>query len=687
MRFLSLLLIASCHLIMLFCSMPLSASNLSTRLLEAARNTNAAEQIINSLQEQRSDELTVEDYLVMAEGYQTLGNREAALDAVIKAEAIADTPYMRALSLYTKAQIYGIFYQNAEMAIQQLLAAEQQLNPLSEAAALSLLNDILNSFASAYNLQGDLKTAQQYAQRSLALAKEINSSSRELNALILNGRIALQNNQYQAAFAYLQQSLMLATQLQDEEQLASIHFRLGMAHRKLAQHTDALEHFAIAAERYLQLKRMTTYSAVLVYMAESYLEEPPQIDKAETLLQQALLIAEQQQNMSRTATAYYSLGRAAMLRQAYGESEEFYQKALQHFRQINSRGMVIETTLALVQLMIAQQRYTEASALKQELSADIETAATFLQLRYISSAAHLAAAAGEWQTAYELQTRLTELNRQELASQIQHNMQDLKTGLAQVSDSKQQDNLTTELEQALAAAKSRQVMLQTILVLMIFITFIFWQLYRHKSRPTSLAPAPEAAPKQWSQFQERVKTLASQQSITLFVVLPRYRAALQRKFGRRIVQTLLQDLELQLSDSAIKASYSSSEMLWLAVTAEPTAQATSCLNTAITLFQQQLVDLDMEPAILTVELPLKALLGSHWHKDDLNALTEAIWFGWWLAEAQAPSTPLWQLRFSASHPRPCEWQVEDLRSDMLNACRLEELVLYLNEQALEHHVV
>lgn len=683
MRFFSLYLFASFQLFVLLCSMPLSANTLSARLLEAASDTNSAEQIVNELQNRQQSDLAAEDYLVMAEGYQTLGNREAALEAVIKAESIADTPYMLALSLYTKAQIYGIFYQNAEMAIQQLVLAEQQISSATEAKARILLNDILNSFASAYNLQGDLKTAQHYAQRSLALAQKINNDSRELNALILNGRIALQNNQYQLTFAYLQQALTLATRLKDEEQLASIHFRLGMAHRKLAQHTDALEHFSAAAERYLQLNRMTNYSAVLVYMAESYLEQPRQIDKAEALLQQALSIAKQQQNMSRTATAYYSLGRVAMLREQYSESEDYYQKALQHFRQINSRNMVIETSLALVQLMIAQQRYSEASAIKNDLSSDIDSAATFLQLRYVANAALLAAAAGEWQEAYELQAKLTELNRQELAGQIQHTMLDLKAGLAQVSDAKQQDELTLELEQALAAAESRQVMLQSILVLLIFITFIFWQLYRNKSPASLSALAPEIAPKQWNKFQEKVKTAASQQSVTLFVILPRFRATLQRQFGSRVVTELLQGMEQQLNSPLIKASYSGSEMLWLAVSSPSDEQQKACLTSATGLLEQKLVSLGVEPAILTVELPLKEILGMSWQKDELNALTEAVWFSWSLAEIEAPTAHLWQLRFGALHPRPCEWQAEDLRTDMLNACRLGELVLYLNEQALD----
>ena len=249
-------------------SVSLVAADLASRVAAVTESAEMAERIVNELQSQTVSQLLAEDFLVMAVGFQTLGNREAALEAVIKAENLAKTPYELGIALYTKARIYGIMYQDAPMALQQLTLAEQQLVGLKEdlnAADVNiLLTDVYNSFASAYNLQGDLKNALTYAQRSLALAQKINNDARQLQALILNGRITLQNNQYQLAFSYLQQALFLASQLQDAEQLASIHYRLGMAHRKLDQHTDALEHFTAAAERYSALNRMANYSLVLI---------------------------------------------------------------------------------------------------------------------------------------------------------------------------------------------------------------------------------------------------------------------------------------------------------------------------------------------------------------------------------------------------------------------------------------
>jgi len=307
-----------------------------------------------------------------------------------------------------------------------------------------------------------------------------------------------------------------------------------------------------------------------------------------------------------------------------------------------------------------------------------------LKLRYTTSAARLAAAAGDWQRAYQLQEKVTELNQLELANQIQHNMTELKDGLDQASASEQQDNLAIELKQALAAAESRQLMLQVLLVLMIFVAFFIWQLYRRQqSQPLSAStPAPEITPRQWSQFREKLKTVSQQQPLTLLVLLPRFRAALQRQHGRRIVAELLMQVEQELATPEIKASFRGAEMLWLAIACEDTEAQQQLMQQAVALLQQKLVALDAEPAILAVELILSDLLGANWHKDDINALTEAVWFGWAMAESQPVKDPAWQLTFIAEHPRPCEWQVEDLRADMLNACRLGELKLQLNKQPL-----
>ncbi|OZB37978.1 MAG: histidine kinase, partial [Alishewanella sp. 34-51-39] len=309
--------------IVIFSSPSLCATSLSERLRDAASSQAAAEKNIEALHTQATDQLSTEDYLVLSESYQTLNNRDAALDAASKAEQSAVTPYLKALSFYHKAQIHGIYYQNAEMAIQQLVAAEQILSNAEDKTSQLLLNDVLHSFASAYNLRGQLAQGLTYAERSLKLARQLNEPARELNALIIAGRLALQNNQYQQAFYYLQQGVTLASKLEDNESLASLHFRLGMAFRKLDLHPEALEHFQQAAERYRALDRQSNYAYTLIYLAETYLEEPVQTDKAESLLQEAKLIAEQQQHVLRMALVNYSLGRVALLREQYPAAEQF----------------------------------------------------------------------------------------------------------------------------------------------------------------------------------------------------------------------------------------------------------------------------------------------------------------------------------------------------------------------------
>lgn len=661
-------------------SLPVQAANLTERLSEVDKSKAAAEQFISSLQNQALTTLTAEDYLVLSVSYQTVNNRDAALDAASKAEQLATTPYLQALSLFHKAQIHGIYFQNAEMALQQLLAAEQLLLNSDEQPSLRLLNDVLRSFASAYNLLGQLATGLEYAERSLALARQLGEPSRELTSLIISGRLALQDNQYQRAFYYLQQGLTLANQLQDFESLASIHFRLGMAFRKLDLHQDALEHFQQAAERYRALDLQSNYTHALIYLAETYLEEPVQAEQAQLLLEEARHIAEQQQNLLRIAMVNYSLARTALVQQQLAPAEQLYQLALQQFRQINSATYLQEITLALARLYIQQQRYPEAEQLLADIAPDINAAATYLKLRFYNNKSDLAAARQQWQTAYLAQQQAMQLAQQEQSEQLRSTMAQLKGGLTDNNQVSQQSAELKQLQQQLAAAESRQVLLQLLLVGLIFTAFVIWQLYRRQLPVATTTPAPELAPKQWSQFREKVKQTNQRTAPHLIVLLPRNRTLLQQKYGRRCVSELLEQVRQQLNLPEVTASFSGSEMLWLCCDDEQ--KLPQLQQQAIALLEQKLTELGANPELLTLNLPLQDLLGEHWQKEDLNGLAELVWLCWYLAGQQLNSGSLWQLVVYSSHPRPCEWQADNLRADILNALKLGELTLQLNGNQL-----
>ncbi len=659
-----------------------AAETLSSRLKEAGSNREYAEQVISRLQTEVRESLTAEDYLVLSESHQTLRQREAALEASSKAEANAPDAYLKAYSLLQKAQIYGILFQDVEKAVQELAAAEQHLNPLSEPNARLLLADVLDNFASAYNVLGELDQGLVYAKRSLQLAQELESPSRRLAAHIKIARLALQKNQYKLAFNQLQQGLDIATDGNDVEQIAAIHFRMGTAYRKLDQHETALFHFEQAAERYQQLSILPTYTSALIYMAETYMEEPRQLDKAASLLQEARELSEQLQHKRNTSLVYYSLGRLALYREDFAQSERYYQQALQLFTQSNTSIMVQEATLAIITLYIEQQRYQEAEQLLTELTPTIDDAALFLRFRYTTNAVDLAVAAADWQRAYQLQQQLTTLKQEQLTEQIQDNLAELTDELAQLSAAEQQAKELAAAQHALATAESRQVLLQALLVLLIFIAFVIWQLYRRQQMHPKTTVVPELAPRQWEQFREKVKLASQQQPLQLLVLVPRQRASLQRRFGRRVVSELLEQVAAEVSSPILQASFSGPEMLWLASASQDKAATKQLLTQASDLLQTRLKALGTAPILITAEFELAQLLGPNWHKQDLNGLTDALWFGWYLAEQQQPEADIWQLSFETEHVRPCEWQVDDLRNDLVNACRLGELTIKLNQQTL-----
>lgn len=658
-------------------SPPLLASTLKERLTAVAQSQTSAEQLINQLQLKPVSEITAEDYLVLSESFQQLNNRDAALDAANRAEQVAKTPYLQAFSLYMKAQIHGIFFQNAQLALQHLQAAERLLTSASDTATLQLLGDVYHSFASAHNLLGQLDKGLVYALQSLQLARQLNEPKRELSALIIAGRLLLQNNQYQQAFTYLQQGVELASMLQDYESLASLHFRLGMGFRKLNFHPEALEHFTKAAMGYRELNRTSNFAHTLIYLAETYMEDSViQLDKAEELLAEALNIAEQQQNVLRMAMVNYSLGRLAMLRQQPELAETNYQLALQQFRQINSATYIQETAIALVRLLHQQQRYAEADSLLNELTPTISQAASYLQARYFAIAALLAEARKDWQTAYTLQQRVTDLSQLELTEQIQDQLQQLRNGLTEQGSEQAFQEDITHLQQQLADAQRRQLLLQVLLVLLILISFIMWQLYRRRDSMPQPAVQLEPAQRQLNQFREKIKQHPQQTELQMLVIFPRYRAQLQRQFGQRCVTTLLKAVYDELAAPEIIGSYSGSEMLWLACSDKEKAEL--ILQQALTILQQKLTALGVEPAVIGQQMPLTDLLGDNWVKADLVALYELVWFGWHLAEQQGIKEVGWLIQFSANQPRPCEWQADDLRTDMLNAHQLNELKVTLN---------
>src|SRR5690606_33894597 len=130
----------------------------------------------------------------------------------------------------------------------------------------------------------------------------------------------------------------------------SIHLRLGMAYRKIEDHSQALEHLLQAKQRFQQLQRQASYTYTLIYIGETYLEDAATATQAEQHLTEALQLARQQEDLLRVGIATLGLGRLAVLQQQPELALQHFNAAQQLFRQQNVQTYLQETELALAEL-------------------------------------------------------------------------------------------------------------------------------------------------------------------------------------------------------------------------------------------------------------------------------------------------------------------------------------------------
>ena len=386
MRIRSTLLVCFMVLASLMLSDKALATELAERLRLASENY---EQVITELLVSNQQHHYA-DWLVLAQAYLSSNNKDAAIAALQQAETLASSEQQHAHIALLRAKVYGILFRDTRHAISYLQQADTLLRASTDIAARQLYSEVLTNFAQAHNQLGDLTQAEHFASQSLNLALDLKDLRKELAARIMLGRLALQNNRFGQAHQQLQQALVLADTLDDSDARASIHFRLGMAFRKIGEHNLALEHMQHAASLYQRLNDLSSYSYTLVYIAESHLESAGGIAQAEQYLLEALAISEQINNVMRTAIVKQSLGRVSRLRGENLQAAQYYNAALQQFRQIGAQTYVQESALALAELALMQQQFSQTEQIIADLSPGIEGAANYLQARYYTLRAELA---------------------------------------------------------------------------------------------------------------------------------------------------------------------------------------------------------------------------------------------------------------------------------------------------------
>lgn len=662
-------------LLLTLCPALLSATPLPQRLAEA---THQAEAVSNVLLGREPASLTSEDWLVLAEAQRRLRNKDAAMEAVNRAIASADSPYLQANGYLLKAQIYGILYRDTAIAITQLELAEQQVQLAEDPPSLTLYSEVLQSFAQAYNQLGDLTTAMQYAQRSLDLAVRLKQSAAELDARIILGRLALQNNAFAIAYQQLQLALNLATALNDEAALASIHLRLGMAYRKIDDYPQALQHLLHARERFQAQGNASSYLYTLIYIAETYLEISGKASEAEQYFNEALTLSKQQDDVLRVGIVTLGLGRLAVAKQQPQQALQYFNDALQLFRQQNVQTYLLEARLALTELLLQEGDLALAQQLLEQQQQQIPQMASYLRYRYHDVSARLYAGLAQWQLAYQHQVQASTLKFEEVAEQSKLQLDILNKELTSASANYQQHNQQQQQEDHLLRLKQVQqswLIATAVLTLLLFTAItLYWQ-QRKKNAAANNGDA------HWQAFCQR---LSSGKNYWLLAITPLHNQALKFRYGEQRLRLTLQQF-LRNPGDAVQASCLHDDILWLAVSANNTEELTHLQTSLLKPLQQLMPKGEDTSALISLAFDVKTLLGAECNAAAVSALRETIWLTLNLLHQQPKHQRQNQdsvLRLEASKTRPCEWGSDMVRQDVLSALRLGDLTLYANGSAM-----
>lgn len=627
----------------------------------------AATELSQQVQQKPSAEL----WYQLSFAYLKLSNKDAALQSVEAALKLNPTPKLAVQIWEHKALVYGMLFRDTQAAISALQQAEKLFEQLEPKHKASAQTSVYESFAQAYNQLGNIAEAIRYAELSIAIATENQLETAEMQGRLIAGRLALQQNNFAMTQMQLSRALELAQLLGKEEPIASIHLRLGMAYRKLEQYPLSLEHLLQAEQLYLRKSQKEQHTYTQINIAETYLNMKD-VQKAQSVLTDAMASAEQQQNAHLVAFVNYGLSQLAVTKSEPELAKQLLHKALQYYSQLQNDSMRLELQLALVAVLLESQDITTAAQAMPQLK-EFEQAADYLKNRYWELSAKLYAAQAMWQEAYHASQQVGALNVSQLGL-LQKNTLDL---LQQNLKQRQQQQQLQQLQQQ---NQQWQMFCLLLGVLLLVVLLLTWKFRRRPPIPDM--PENNALPiaLSWHDFTRKVHRYR-QEPLHLQSLQLAEPQLLKFRFGEQPLREAMQHCIGSISAELLAGYTVHTDALWL-VWRCPPDQLAAAQQQLISQLQQLQQQLPSQPTLYSFVAPIAPLLGAHWQATDLTGLRELIWLSWSEARQQQPHQPHYRLVASCAQPAPCSWSTASIRQDIINALKLGLLELSCNGQLL-----
>jgi tetratricopeptide (TPR) repeat protein len=609
----------------------------------------------------------------LSHAYLRLQNKDAALNSINMALQLGLPDEVTVQALEQKALIYGMLFRNNQQALAALQQAETKLDSMTSMTKPQLQTSVYESFAQAYNQVGNMTEAIRYAELSIAIATEHQLPLPELQARLTAGRLALQQNNFVLTQLHLSRALTLAIELDRTSSLASIHLRLGMAYRKLAQHTLALEHFAKAEQFYQKPADSGQRVSVWLNQAETYLQmaDPK---AAELVLQKALALATEIQDVQLIALAHFGQAQWAIQQQQLSQARQLLNKSLQLFTQIGLAGQQLEINLAIVEVAL-QQHDLEAASDALPAETVLANSPDFLQQKYWQMSAQLNAATSQWQPAFIASEKVIALQTTLLQNQQKFTLDLLNSSLQ-----------LQRQEQQLKTLQQQQQRYRWLIVALSIgcLLSLAWVFRRRKNvfddgQPESLH-LPQAT--SWTEFSRKLqREYQKPEPLMLQCIQLAEPQQFKFLFGEQILRNAMQHLISTLPAEHLVSYTVHTDAVWVVWRGSPTdfAQVEQQLNY---LLLQQRAQLPTYPTLFSFVAPLQPLLGQFWQPADLAGLRELIWLSWQQACQQQKAQHLYRVQLQCKQPNPCSWQAENVRADINNALRLGLISLSCNDLPL-----
>jgi tetratricopeptide (TPR) repeat protein len=235
--------------------------------------------------------------------------------------------YHLAKSLLLRGKTYGIMFRDIKTAITDLKEAIQASHLSTHAKITNLRFDLQTAMAQAYNQLGQLDKAQEYSEQSLQTATLLNDKNETIYALIIAGRIAFQQNNFDLAYQNYLNALKLSDSSTPKNQIASIELRLAIAYESQSNFEQALIHAQKAATLYSQLSSERLQIKSLRVLGNIYLSLGQDIDTALVHFINGLSIAKSINSVNSIGQMQHLIGRAYLLENNINKAKKYLNSA------------------------------------------------------------------------------------------------------------------------------------------------------------------------------------------------------------------------------------------------------------------------------------------------------------------------------------------------------------------------